>query len=83
MHSCRSAVVVANVETSFDPHINRDSPRKHSDVSVRGALAWKHGVLILDSPTDLPNECIHKAWGSLDRHHNKATPQQGVSHNTG
>ena len=33
------------METHFNPEINRDSLGKPSDVSVGGALNWKHGVL--------------------------------------
>ena len=51
--------------------IQRDSLGKPSEKSEKGALNWKHGVLIghkeyrLDSPTELPNQCTDKREGLL------------------
>ena len=45
MHSRMSSAVVADVETPFDPQMNRDSLEKVSDVFIGGALVWKHGAL--------------------------------------
>ena len=57
-----------DVEIPFNSKINGDSPGKPFGMSVAESLIWKHGVLIiykniLDSPTDLANECTHRAWG--------------------
>ena len=60
--------IINVVKTPFKPQIKRESPGKPSEkshVSVRGALNWKHVKLIthknmLDSPTELPNEFVHK-----------------------
>ena len=41
-----SSAVLADVETPFNPQINKDSLGKPSDMSVGGALIWKDGVVI-------------------------------------
>ena len=38
--------MINNVKTLFDPQINTFSKGKPSNVSVKAALDWKHGVLI-------------------------------------
>ena len=61
MANCKIKI---DVETPFDPEINGESLGKPSDMAI-----WEHWFVLighknmLDSLTELSNECIHKLWG--------------------